>query len=400
MFLNYGKNKAGDLISVSEVKSGKTDLLCPFCKVPLIAKKGSIKDHHFAHNGDTCKESQAAMQASELALFDTFTPLNRAELNYLEKRSLYTHEKIFSFSGMEKAVESLEIMGVLEAERQGEKLKADTQEAASNLAKLAPDLIINGYPSDQLKLILEALKPITTHSLIECWDDNRRILKTTITAKYKKSKFDNISLMTFQELDFSQSFWLNAQFKRLAHYSPNYLNLFKARIAEINKQNLYVMQFDDLIKIGMTTRETSDRLKEVKAALKNHIEVKKATVLTTVKNAGRLEKLLHQKYNSKRQRIGAFTEFFKLSDNEIKLLIDELSNTDIQKYLPPEIPQKIEAIEAKKIAGRKKKTSQELILEYPQIAELLRAGTGIRETARQTSSSVNTVQKVKAALTA
>ncbi|NJL75238.1 MAG: hypothetical protein HC892_09635 [Saprospiraceae bacterium] len=53
MVLPYGA-KDGRLIHISEVKSGKTDLLCPYCGSPLSAKKGKVITHHFAHLGDSC----------------------------------------------------------------------------------------------------------------------------------------------------------------------------------------------------------------------------------------------------------------------------------------------------------------------------------------------------------
>ncbi|WP_445305243.1 MULTISPECIES: hypothetical protein [unclassified Microcoleus] len=34
---------------------GKTNLACLYCGGGLTAKKGSVKEHHFAHTGETCK---------------------------------------------------------------------------------------------------------------------------------------------------------------------------------------------------------------------------------------------------------------------------------------------------------------------------------------------------------
>lgn len=44
----------GKYIHISEINSGRTDVLCPYCEIPLIAKKGRIKRHHFAHDGVGC----------------------------------------------------------------------------------------------------------------------------------------------------------------------------------------------------------------------------------------------------------------------------------------------------------------------------------------------------------
>lgn len=56
IFLPYGLNKEGEMRHISQVKSGQTQLSCPFCGASLIAKKGSRLTHHFAHAGQTCKQ--------------------------------------------------------------------------------------------------------------------------------------------------------------------------------------------------------------------------------------------------------------------------------------------------------------------------------------------------------
>jgi hypothetical protein len=50
--LLYGERN-GDPIGISDVPSGlECNCVCPECKTPLIAKKGPIKQHHFAHSAD------------------------------------------------------------------------------------------------------------------------------------------------------------------------------------------------------------------------------------------------------------------------------------------------------------------------------------------------------------
>ncbi|MHA2729593.1 nucleoid-associated protein [Vibrio campbellii] len=56
MFLSHGVNEQGDLVSIHEVSAGRVPLSCPFCGQGLIAKKGSQKEHHFAHDGQTCAD--------------------------------------------------------------------------------------------------------------------------------------------------------------------------------------------------------------------------------------------------------------------------------------------------------------------------------------------------------
>lgn len=49
------------IIHISEVESGRQpDCLCPACKTPLIARRGKLRQHHFAHDsGTNCSKESA-----------------------------------------------------------------------------------------------------------------------------------------------------------------------------------------------------------------------------------------------------------------------------------------------------------------------------------------------------
>lgn len=52
----------GKLVHVSEVENGfQPDCLCPSCKQPLIARKGNLKVHHFAHSTDHNCQSETVV---------------------------------------------------------------------------------------------------------------------------------------------------------------------------------------------------------------------------------------------------------------------------------------------------------------------------------------------------
>ena len=55
--------KNGNLISINEVESGlKCDCFCPVCNSQLVARKGKIKVHHFAHyNSNECESYGESM---------------------------------------------------------------------------------------------------------------------------------------------------------------------------------------------------------------------------------------------------------------------------------------------------------------------------------------------------
>ncbi len=71
MWLKYGVDQHGILVCIEDVIKGKTALKCPYCQGGLIAKKGKIKEHHFAHHGETCRPV-ANREFPTLPLYDNF----------------------------------------------------------------------------------------------------------------------------------------------------------------------------------------------------------------------------------------------------------------------------------------------------------------------------------------
>ena len=71
MWLKFGVNTERELITINDVSSGLTNLVCPFCDSLLTAKKGKIKQHHFAHSGETCLRVRKGSLPS-LPLYDNF----------------------------------------------------------------------------------------------------------------------------------------------------------------------------------------------------------------------------------------------------------------------------------------------------------------------------------------
>lgn len=71
MWLKYGVNEEGILICIEDITRGKTSLKCPYCNGELTAKKGKLKEHHFAHNDQTCRPI-ANRKFPTLPLYDNF----------------------------------------------------------------------------------------------------------------------------------------------------------------------------------------------------------------------------------------------------------------------------------------------------------------------------------------
>ena len=72
MWLDYGLNPSGELVHISVMPRGRSSLVCPYCHVPLIAKKGTRIEHHFAHAGETCNPAQRNEQDFPILPFTKF----------------------------------------------------------------------------------------------------------------------------------------------------------------------------------------------------------------------------------------------------------------------------------------------------------------------------------------
>lgn len=86
MWLQYGVDSDGALVSIDDVPRGKNNLKCPYCQGGLTAKKGKIKEHHFAHTEETCRFVERSTDIPTLPLFDKFNlELTGKELEALKK---------------------------------------------------------------------------------------------------------------------------------------------------------------------------------------------------------------------------------------------------------------------------------------------------------------------------
>src|SRR4028118_2040984 len=88
MWLKFGVALSGELTGIDEVVRGKTNLVCLYCGSSLTAKKGSVKEHHFAHTEETCKPVSQRIKTKAfpaLPLYENFNiELKGEELEQLK----------------------------------------------------------------------------------------------------------------------------------------------------------------------------------------------------------------------------------------------------------------------------------------------------------------------------
>lgn len=336
--LQFGMTRDGEWRSVYEVNSGKTVLICPWCKQSLMAKKGLIRAHHFAHTGDTCRVSIDAISQTQLPTFDTFELLDAAESKYMELRRRYgSHKNIYTFSGLDSALKRLEVMKLISFKYQE---NAELELTKLLLSKLEGNwLDAGGQPTKALLDMFNALRPIA--DLEPHWSSKQHIEEAVISNQYRKYQFN--SLQTLSDLNNAQCFWFDAFWRRQAFVAPEHLEFLRHKLQALNKQSLYVMRFqggfsaypEAFIKIGMTTREPTERLKEVITALKPYGKNIKGELITNKENAGRIERLIHRQLIPSHLPVGRFREFF--SEESLGPLLTQLDELQIEPYQPPAV---------------------------------------------------------------
>lgn len=395
-YLTFGLDSNGEWQYIENVKSGRTTLICPWCKTGLIAKKGFLVAHHFAHDGETCRVSQDAVQAAQIPTFDTFEPLDADERKYLERRAKYhNHQKVYPWPSMQAAIDRLEAMRILSVNRQ---IDPALDNVKASLTKLSGQWLDHmGNPSPQLTELFDALRPLT--DLDYYWRQKIRVESTTISRDYNRYRLDKQT--SLDGLERAQRFWLDAHWRRQCVVAPDFIPFLHAKLNMLSEQSLYVMHVKgnfgaslpgSFIKIGMTTRDPNTRLKEVMASLKPYGSRIKGEVVAFKAYAGRLERLIQRFLAEHNLTVGTFQEYF--SDTRLDWLLEGFESVDIERY---RLPEEMNVEPTTVTPGRKKKSRLELLAEYPDVVSRLEAGRGIREISRDTGRSVNTVGKVKKA---
>lgn len=266
MWLRYGVDRDNKLVAIEDVPSGKTKLMCPYCGSSLIAKKGTVKEHHFAHVGDTCYPiiKREPLILPTLPLYDSFDIyLSGKELEQLKK--LWLRHKSHN-----NGIHRLEILPVftreklLEYDRHLTTLDSCGAYQFTDLGKIpVRALSLNRFNIVQEPLILQKL------------------------ASFEAAIFDNRgSVLPDRDLSF--------------HLTD--LHIYLAGVRKILLSTLYYLQVkaDDQVfyKIGITTRPIAKRLTEIKYDLRSHYEKVTIEVLGTWCSRGNVEKYFKYKYSN------------------------------------------------------------------------------------------------------
>lgn len=247
--LKYGVNPEGELITIEEVTSGKTNLVCPFCERDLTAKKGKIKQHHFAHSGETCLRVRKGKLPS-LPLYDNF------HLHLSAKHFQLLKDLWREYGNTDYPIITVPF------ELEMKKLFNWTQEGYyfTDLGKIpVGGLSLSGFNEVQEPLILLELQRLTNSVEVA-----RGINRTRLEEKLAD------------------------------------LKIYQLQLQRILRFTLYFLQIkaDDKVlhKIGVTSRDISYRLTEIERDLKQHYSYIAIDVLGTWQHRGNIEMYFKFRY--------------------------------------------------------------------------------------------------------
>lgn len=370
MFLTHGMSESGELVSVIDVESGHTNLHCPFCSEKLIAKKGAIKEHHFAHAGETCMESKSTIQQTGLPFYDIATGIGKSEIKLLEK--FWRPSNVWLTQKQAETAKCLAQGGLLEP--------VPNQPKKYHLTRLGRDLVTHNNSLFQKKVILP---------------------EATLQEQLFPAR---LAMLQYQD----------------EIYGTQAARFYQLRLQALLNQHLYVLKIQlqqdstcfPLIKVGITSRpDIALRISEIKRDLQQHGEVPSIEIAGLYKHFGSLEKLIHKRFRAGQFAIGSHTEYFHAIENAYNLSLLNLGALGkrtvegvICRTTYREHAHKVRAGQRKaKLLdnthlGRPAKTLETLVTEYPDIVEAFHASLSLRNASTKTGKAINTVRKVYAAL--
>lgn len=394
MFLEYGVNEHNELVHISQSRRGKTELACPYCGGNLIARKGQVVGHHFAHIADTCREvAERDFEAISLPIYDRFQVFIPAlawdDLQVFHERG----------AGNMKRLEHHDLVRYNDYRRRWELTH------------------LGGIPFGETTL--QKFDAIQYEFIARRHDDLSEVVET---AEYGS---------TWQQPRPSQTPVALAD-----------LNIYRAQLHRVLSHSLYFLEIAHdggvIYKAGVTTRAIGERIAEIERDLHPHLGAVRIEVLRLLKHRGSIEHYLLHRYQEYHIEVGNFQEYLAF-DNRRNILSDitRLGDKALQDWEQDILDGKPSAIEDRIIDNRAAETARvqaeeaerqrieaikhgmakakeqgthvgrpagstesdkDILAKYPLVVEAIENGMSLRKAADYSGVSINTVRKVKVIL--
>ena len=282
MWLKYGVAPSGELAGIDEVVRGKTQLTCLYCGGGLTAKKGNVKEHHFAHTGETCKPVSQRIKTKafpSLPLYDNFTIQLKGE--ELEQLKVLWKEYGAQDYGIPRDLVNFrwQLKGLLESE--GDRI----------------------YQFTHLGLIPVGALPLVSFNKVQ----EPLLLSELMKLERSVEVAEAAGLSCFDE--------------RRAD-----LLIYRTQLRRILVNALYFLEVKAdghcFYKIGVTTRQIEERIAEVQRDVRAHYSDVVVNLLGLWESRGNVELYFKHRYKAFNYRIGKLTEYFVFPD--VKLILNDL----------------------------------------------------------------------------
>jgi len=283
MWLKYGVNEEGILICIEDINRGKISLKCPYCHGELTAKKGKVKEHHFAHHGETCRPI-AKREFPTLPLYDNFN-IQLSSKDLAQLKLLW----------QEYGAKNYPISSYL----------------------VTPDLI----KARVLKKNVYLTPPEYEFS------DLGKIPVGALEFRRFNDVQEPLLLKKLLKLELAGKHALHKKTPDLA-YRLTDLKLYRAQLQRILCCTLYFLEIQTnvgiIYKIGVTQRSVVKRVAEVKIDLLAHYSSVAIKVLITCEHRGNIELYFKHRYRDFNYPIGSLTEYYKFDVEDVKIVLRQL----------------------------------------------------------------------------
>jgi|JFJP01.1.fsa_nt_gi T5orf172 domain. len=282
MWLKFGVDPSGELTSIDEVSRGKTQLTCLYCGGGLTAKKGSVKEHHFAHTEETCKPVSQRIKTKafpSLPLYDNFNiELKGEELEQL--KVLWKEYGAQNYAIPKDLVNfRWQLKGLLESE--GDRIYQFT-----HLGKIP----VGALP---LALFNKVQEPLLLSELV------------SLESSVEIAEAAGLSCFDERRAD---------------------LLIYRSQLRRILVNSLYFLEVKadghSFYKIGVTTRHIDQRIAEVQRDVRAHYSDVVVNLLGLWEYRGNVELYFKHRYKAFNHRIGKLTEYFQFPN--VKVVLQDL----------------------------------------------------------------------------
>lgn len=287
MYLEYAIDRHGSLVHVDAVPRGKVSgLVCPYCGGHLIAKKGAVLTHHFAHVENTCRPVSRDGDIIRLPVYERFnlSLIGRdwKALKYFhDKRRLPRHRWLFN---------RLYDQGLIHYDKMTKRheltSKGKIPFGKATLAEFAPV---------QDELIMEKHNTLSHR------------LNTDYSTENEKRIYEND------------------------------LRLYRAQLKRVHSAILYFLTIEhssgQLYKIGVTTRTLDERIMEIQRNLTAYYQEVTITPMLTLNNRGAVETYFKFRYQANNVKVGVLTEYFQFSQvDDVVSELHALGERDLTEF--------------------------------------------------------------------